>query len=221
MVVAIDGPAGAGKSTIARMLAQKLGTLYIDTGAMYRAVTWEAIREKIDLKDDGSMVKVAKRSKISFRKEKGKDLLRVFLNGREVTREIRSAEVNRNVSLTARIPGVRKVLVRKQREMARKENVVMEGRDIGTVVFPKADFKFFLTASPLERAKRRFREFQEEGKKVNLTEIAKAIERRDRLDSTRKNSPLRKARGAVVIDSTALTPKQVVARMAEIVDGRL
>lgn len=221
IVISIDGPAGAGKSTIARNIARELGFLYVDTGAMYRAVTWRAFQEKVHFSDNNSIVKIARKSKISLKKEKGNNFLRIYLDGKEITKEIRSPEVNSHVSLVAKIQGVRKVLVQKQREMAEKENVVMEGRDIGTVVFPKADFKFFLTASPIERAKRRTKEFKEEGKKVNLLEIAKTIERRDRLDSTRKNSPLKKAHDAILVDSTGLNKNQVVRKMMGIVHERI
>lgn len=220
MIIAIDGPAGAGKSTIAKTLSNKLGFIYVDTGAMYRAITWNAIQKNIDLCNFKKIIKIAKETEIELRPKKKNNILQVIVDGKDAAKEIRTEQVNQNVSGVASIQGVRKILVQKQRTMAKKENIVMEGRDIGTVVFPKADFKFYLDASPLERAKRRYKEFVEDGEKVNLSVIAKTIQRRDRLDQTRKNSPLKKAKDAIVIDSTGLNVTEVVKKMLEVLHDR-
>jgi cytidylate kinase len=207
--ITIDGPAGAGKSTVARKLAEHLGFTYIDTGAMYRAVTYKALREGVDLKDEEALSRVA----AAFRFEVAADkdgIPRVYLDGEEVTEEIRSPAVSRNVSLVARVGGVRKEMVRRQREMARNGNVVMEGRDAGTVILPEAEFKFFLTASREERARRRQAELREKGLEVSLEQMAAEIEERDRIDSTREVSPLHPAHDAQIIDCSQLSAEEVV-----------
>jgi len=213
LIIAIDGPAGAGKSTISRMVAKRLGLLYIDTGAMYRAVTWKALQKGVDFNDLGKIAAIARKIKIELKRDDGKDALRVFADEKDITGDIRTENVSRHSRIVAAVEGVRKVLVKRQREIGKKGGVVMEGRDIGTHVFPGADVKIFLDASPLERAKRRYKELKAKGVSVNLKQIAEDISKRDHQDSTRKFSPLRKAEGSVVIDSTGLTLKGVADRI--------
>lgn len=207
--IAIDGPAGAGKSTVAKKLAKRLGFLYIDTGAMYRAVTLQAMREGISCDDDDALTALAGRVNISL--VTGYDGgLQVLLDDVDVTEAIRNQEVNRNVSLVARAPGVRKRLAALQRAMAVNGGVVMEGRDIGTVVLPQAEFKFFLTASPEERGKRRLKDLRAKGYRLDQQQVVKEIGERDRIDSEREVDPLKPAPGAIVIDNSFLSAEQVV-----------
>jgi cytidylate kinase len=196
--VAIDGPAGAGKSTAARGLAEELGLTYVDTGAMYRAVAWKAIRA--GLRDPDALSRLASRTKIQFRKTRAGR--RILADGLDVTDAIRSPEVSQGASLVAVVPGVRRALVRRQRAMARAGGVVMEGRDIGTVVLPDADFKFFIDASVKERARRRWEEMRGGSVRAALKDVERDILRRDRRDRGRKDSPLRPADDAVVVDTT-------------------
>lgn len=207
--IAIDGPAGSGKSTVALMVAKELGFLYIDTGAMYRAVTLQALREGIDLNDWEAVERVAASASIEL-VPGGNSMLRVLLNGEDVTQEIRSPEVSRNVSLVARVPAVRKRLVELQRSMACRGGVVMEGRDIGTVVLPDAQVKIFLTASPGERARRRREELLQKGANVDQRQVEEEILTRDKIDTQRDTSPLKPALDAEVIDSSTIPPEQVV-----------
>ena len=171
-VVAIDGPGGAGKSTIARLLAQKLNYLHLDTGAMYRAVTLAALRENIDFNQQEKLIELARKIDISF-DQKGE----IFLDGENVSEEIRKAEVNKHVSQTAAVKGVRDVLVKKQQQLAQNNKVVMDGRDITTVVLPEADHKFFLTASLEERARRRYQEVRSKNKDADFEKIKESIAR--------------------------------------------
>lgn len=216
--IAIDGPAGAGKSTVAKLVAKELGFLYIDTGAMYRAVALQALREGIDLEDGEDLARLAAVTSVSL--EPGADgSMRVFLNGEDVTEEIRSPDVSRIVSLVARVPAVRKRLVELQRAMASKGGVVMEGRDIGTVVLPDARVKVFLTASPEERARRRREELAAKGYSMDQRRMEEEILARDRMDSSRETSPLAPAPDAEIIDCSSLPVEQVVkmitARVAQ------
>ncbi len=215
LIIAIDGPAGSGKSTTAKLLAQKLGFLYIDTGAMYRAITYLALRNGI-IGDDKKIIELAEKSDIKLDFSEGKT--KIFVNGEELTDKIRSIEVNKNVSDVSKIKDLRKILVKKQREMGGKDNgVVMEGRDITTVVFPNADVKIYLTASIDERAKRRAKEFMERGTEVPLDEIKKNLEQRDQIDSSREASPLTKAEDAVEVDTSNITiEKQVDLILKEV-----
>ena len=207
-VIAIDGPGGAGKSTIARLLAEELGYLHLDTGAMYRAVTLAALNKNIDFNDDKALTETAEEIEIDFN-EDGE----IFLNGENVSSEIRSQAVNENVSKTAAVKGVRETLVKKQKKLAEEHKVVMDGRDITTVVLPNADHKFFLTASLEERARRRFEEMKRKDMEVSLEDIKENIKNRDKLDSERKHSPLKKADDAVEIDSTELSIEEVVEKI--------
>jgi len=211
-VVAIDGPAGAGKSTVAKLLAHRLGFLYIDTGAMYRALTLKVLREGIRSTDDEAVGSLAGKVKIDLvPSENG---LRVFLDGEDVTDEIRSPEVSRHVSYVARIYAVRERMTALQREMARNGKVVMEGRDIGTCVLPEADHKFFVTASVRERARRRQGDLRLQGHDIDLETLVQEIEKRDYIDSTREVAPLKPALDAKVIDTTGKTVEEVVGLLA-------
>ncbi|MCL5031362.1 MAG: (d)CMP kinase [Bacteroidetes bacterium] len=208
LVVAIDGPAGSGKSTSAKLVAQKLGFLYIDTGAMYRAITFLAIKNNV-LQNNDAIIELAKNSGLDLEFTNGET--HVSANGLDITDKIRTQEVNVNVSDISKIEGVRKALVDRQRELAKKNiGVVMEGRDIGTVVFPNADVKIFLTASIDQRAIRRTKEYEEKGVHISLEEIKANIQQRDTIDSTRDVSPLVKAPDAIVIDTSNISIKEQV-----------
>jgi CMP/dCMP kinase len=208
LIIAIDGPAGSGKSTTAKIVAQKLDFLYIDTGAMYRAMTYLALRNNI-LDDEKKVVELADRCEIELNFING--VTQVKVNGENLTDYIRTIDVNKNVSKISKIEGLRKILVKKQREMATKGNgVVMEGRDIGTVVFPDADVKVFLTAIIDERARRRAKEYAENGKYVPLNEIKSNLQYRDITDSNREASPLVKAEDAVLVDTSDVSIEEQV-----------
>lgn len=208
LIIAIDGPAGSGKSTSAKLIAKKLGYLYIDTGAMYRAITYLALKNKV-VKDESRILELARKSKIELKYNDGN--LVVMLNDHDISNEIRSTEVNANVSDVSKISAVRKLLVEKQRELGEKNNgVVMEGRDIGTVVFPNADVKIFLTASLDTRADRRAKEYFQNGSEVIIEDIKNNLSNRDRIDSSRKDSPLIKAPDAIAIDTTNVTIEEQV-----------
>ncbi len=204
LIIAIDGPSGSGKSTIAKFLADQINATYIDTGAMYRAITYVAMRNGI-VDDKDKVIDFVRNSTIEIKYENG--LTRVFVNGEEVTDKIRSAEVNSKVSDVSTIPEVRAELVKIQRELGKKETVVAEGRDTSTVVFPNADIKIFLTASLDTRADRRMKEYLESGVETTFEEVKESLANRDRIDSGRKVSPLKKADDAFVIDSTSMTIK--------------
>jgi cytidylate kinase len=216
IVVAIDGPAGAGKSTIARSVAKRLGFVYIDTGAMYRAVAFWALRAGIDEADTHKMEQLAREAEITF--EAGSRS--VFLNGEDVTEAIRTPEVSSAASKVSAIAGVRRALVEKQREMAATGSVVMEGRDIGSVVFPDARVKIFLDAPSQERVARRSRELTARGVQVDADGAARAIEERDQRDRTRVEAPLVQAPDAIYIDSGGLTIGQVEEQVLKIVRER-
>jgi len=204
LIIAIDGPSGSGKSTIAKYLAEKLNAVYIDTGAMYRAITYLALRQGI-VTNIEAVIEMTKQLDISLKYENG--TIRIFANGEEVTEHIRTKEVNAKVSDISTIPEVRKELVKIQRKLGATSTVVAEGRDITTVVFPNADLKIFLTASLDVRAERRLKEFLEKGMEISLTDVKDNLATRDRIDSGREASPLTKADDAVEIDSTSMTIK--------------
>jgi cytidylate kinase len=218
-IIAIDGPSGAGKSTLGRRLARELGLLYIDTGAMYRAVALAAVRACVDLSDAEAVTEVARRA--SIRLEGDPDSLRVLLDGRDVSGEIRGEAAGGAASVVSAVPGVRREMVRRQREMgAVGTGVVLDGRDIGTVVFPSADVKFFLTAVPEERARRRFDEGRARSQAQSFEETLADLNERDRRDSTRDDSPLRAAPDAVRIDTTELSIEEVFQRMLQVIRER-
>lgn len=203
-IITIDGPAGSGKSTIAKEAARKLGFTYLDTGAMYRALTLKAIRKKINLKDNKKLVQLIKGTNIKIIPQKnGK--LKVFLDGKDVSLEIRKAVVTKNVSFIARVPGVRKEMVKLQRKLGRKNNIVIEGRDIGTVVFPRAYKKFYLDADFDVRVRRRLGDFKKLGQQLSIKEVKEDLRKRDKADKTRKVGPLKQAKDAILIDSTDLS----------------
>jgi cytidylate kinase len=216
VVIAVDGPAGAGKSTIARRVAARLGFIYIDTGAMYRAVALWALRQNIDTADMHRMEQLALAAEI--RLEPGGTVL---LNGEDVTAAIRTPQVSEAASRVAVIAGVRRAMVEKQRAMGARTSVVMEGRDIGTVVFPAADVKIFLDARPEERVRRRFTEDLEKGAAVSAEAVAAQMRERDRRDSTRSEAPLTQAPDAVYLDSTGLTIDQVEEAVLKLVRSRV
>lgn len=221
MIIAVDGPSGAGKSTLGKKLAKKLGLLYLDTGAMYRAVALLALKEGIDTSDARAMEDAAERAEIRLSGEPGRQ--RVELNGEDVTEAIRGAEVGHSASVISAISGVRRSLVERQRRLgsAAEKGAVLDGRDIGTVVFPDADFKFFLTAKPEARARRRFEEDSAKGRAGSLEETVREINRRDERDSTREDSPLRIAEDAIVIDTSEMDVADVLAEMLEAVSSEL
>lgn len=212
MIIAIDGPSGSGKSTLGRMLARELNLLYIDTGSMYRAVALATIEAGIDPADTEAVSMLAAGADIDL--EGDPDSLKVLLNGRDVTEEIRSESVTAMSSIVSAIPGVRRAMVARQRAMG-KRGAVLNGRDIGTVVFPDADIKFFLDAAPAERAERRFKEDLLTNSEVSLEQTRAEMMARDRRDSTRADSPLKIADDAVVVDSSGLSVEQVFERMME------
>ncbi|HEY0101773.1 MAG TPA: (d)CMP kinase [Pyrinomonadaceae bacterium] len=219
IIIAIDGPSGAGKSTLGRRLARELNLLYVDTGAMYRAAALAVVAANVNATDADEVARIAAAARIELAGDP--DSLRVLLDGRDVSAEIRSEQITRLSSVISAIPAVRRDLVRRQREMgAQGGGVVLDGRDIGTVVFPQADVKFFLTAVPEERAKRRFDEDHRTEPDLTFQETLDDINTRDERDSTRADSPLRIAEDAVVIDTTDLSIEQVFARMLEVVRER-
>jgi cytidylate kinase len=213
--VAIDGPAGAGKSTIARRLADRLQFTYIDTGAMYRAVALWAVRQNVGFDDMHRMEQLAIAAEIELAPG------RISLNGEEVTHSIRTPEVSNGASKIAVIPGVRRAMVAKQREMGERTSVVMEGRDIGTVVFPNAEVKVYLDANPRERVRRRLEEARAKGDAITEAALAEQMQERDRRDSTRSDAPLAQAPDAVYLDSTGMSIEEVEEAILKIVRQRV
>lgn len=207
MIIAIDGPAGSGKSTIAKMLAKRLGFKYLDTGAMYRAFTWKAMQLSANLEDEDALCHLLDQTIIEFQCKD--ESLHICVDGINVTREIRLPSVTNNIHYISNKSGIRQRMVRFQQELAAKGNVVAEGRDMGTVVFPQAEKKFFLDADIEERAKRRYVEFKPSNGKVSYDDVIKDIEIRDKRDTTRIDSPLTKGIDSVYINTTRLTIEEV------------
>jgi cytidylate kinase len=214
-IIAIDGPSGVGKSTLSKLLAGKLGLVNLDTGAMYRAVALAAVRRSIDLDDEAALGRLAASVVIDFVRNAGSE--RVLLDGEDVSAAIRTPEISLLTSKVSACPSVREALVRRQRELCIRGGFVLEGRDIGTVVFPEADVKFFLVASAEERGRRRFLELQAKGVTVDLAKTIAEVEARDLADSARSHSPLRQADDAVAIDTTAMGIEQVLNEMLALV----
>jgi cytidylate kinase len=214
MIIAIDGPSGSGKSTLGRMLARELNLLYIDTGSMYRAVALAVMEAHVDLTDSEAITALAARSDIDL--EGDPDSLKVLLDGRDVTEQIRTESVTAMSSVVSSIPGVRRAMVDRQRAMGQR-GAVLNGRDIGTVVFPEADIKFFLTAAPEERAERRFKEDSAANAGVSFEQTMTEMMERDQRDSTRADSPLKIADDAIVMDSSRLSIEEVFERMMKYV----
>lgn len=217
IVVAIDGPAGAGKSTIAKLVAERLGYAYIDTGAMYRSVAWRFLQTGQTF-DETFISQLANTMVIQFRPEARVN--RVFVDGQEVTDAIRSAEVTANVSRVAAIGAVRAAMVEQQRRMGDAGGVLMDGRDIGTVVFPNAQLKIFLTASVEERAQRRYKELLAKGEQVDLAQLQQDIANRDKQDSERAIAPLRQAEDALLLDTSHMNIEQVTEKILQLVEER-
>ena len=214
-IIAIDGPSGAGKGTVARAIAKQLGFRHVDSGAMYRAVGWKAASDGVPLDNEDALARLADQSRIDVASS------RVSIDDVEVTREIRTPEIDRAAAAVARLPGVRAVLVHRQREMGHGGGIVMEGRDIGTVVFPDADLKIYLDASPEERARRRAVDPAHSGGPTAVADVATLLTERDRLDSTRAASPLYAAADAIVIDTTGKSVDDVVADVMMVIRERL
>lgn len=215
IIVAIDGPAGSGKSTIAKIIADRYSFTYIDTGAMYRMITLYCLDNNIDFEDEMAIKNVLDNISLDMQGDK------FFLNNKEVTKEIRETRVNENVSKIASIRIVRENLVNLQRKISQGKNVILDGRDIGTVVFPNAQIKIYLIASPEERAKRRYKELIQKGAEISYDEVLKSIKERDYIDSTRKESPLMKADDAVELDSTGLKIDEVLDFISKKIEEKL
>lgn len=221
MVIAIDGPAGAGKSTVASKLAQVLQMRYLDTGAMYRALTLKALRERMDTDDEEALTGLAMDMQLQTAYASGeKPPYRMIMDGEDVSEALRSREIAAHVPQVSSHPGVRREMVRKQRELAEGGEIVVEGRDVGTVVFPAADCKFFITASVKERARRRFKEMKRDGYNVSQKAIQQEMVKRDHQDSTREVNPLKCAPDALLIDTTGKSVSQVVEKLLETVRRR-
>ncbi|WP_062046772.1 (d)CMP kinase [Bacillus sp. JCM 19034] len=218
MNIAIDGPAGAGKSTVAKLVAEKLSFVYIDTGAMYRSLTYAALQENVNINDGALLSHLLSEKEIELKN--GKQGTIVLLNGEDVTEEIRSASITANVSVVSQHKEVRNDMVERQRQLAKKGHAVLDGRDIGTYVLPHAELKVFLTATVEERAKRRYEELINKGEQVHFKQLIHDISKRDEMDSNREIAPLKKAIDAIELDTTSLTIDQVVNRITDLAKER-
>jgi len=220
LIIAIDGPAAVGKSTMGKLVARELGFLYIDTGAIYRAITWKVLKNNINKNDENMISDLVSNTCIIIEGENTnstKDYYHIFVDGEDVTEEIRNPKIDRNVSQIARLPKIRKQLIYLQRKLAEKGNIVMEGRDIGSVILPKADIKLYFTASEEERIRRRYIELLDKGYNVDYEEVKKQILQRDEIDSKRKYAPLIKAKDAILIDSTKKSIEEVKNEILKII----
>ena len=219
MVIAIDGPAGSGKSTIAKIVAEKLHFRYIDTGSMYRAVAWKSLLKNVDLSDEKTVAEVARNVKIDLVPKDGGQS--VLVDGENATNQLKQEKISRAAAVVAAQPMIREIMTKKQRELGNREDVVMDGRDIGTVVFPQAEKKFFLDAEPKERGRRRFDELKTKNQEANLdlATIVEQVKQRDYEDRTRKIAPLRQADDAISIDTTHLDISQVVDQIMKEIRG--
>lgn len=218
MIIAIDGPAGAGKSTVAKLIAKKLGYLYLDTGAMYRALTLKALDKGLDIQDSKLIAKLAADSKIGLINNPD-GTLSVILDGIDVSLAIRQPRITKSVSDIAKIKEVREIMLKNQRELGSKGNAVLDGRDIGTVVFPEAEKKFYLDANLDERVNRRHKELKGLGQDVSVSSVDADLSNRDKIDSSREFAPLKKAEDAIYLDTTFLSIEEVVNKLLEYING--
>lgn len=215
--VAIDGPAGAGKSSVAKALAKRLNYIYLDTGAMYRAVTYQALKEQIPFDDLQALYHLVTKIELHFQEDAKSGQQQLFCNGENISEAIRTSEVSDHVSAISMIPCIREAMVKRQREIADDHNVIMDGRDIGTVVLPKAQYKFFLTASLEERTRRRYKELLQRGDSITYEALREKIFRRDQIDSERENAPLIQAADAILIDTSFMDFSEVVEKLFSII----
>ncbi len=211
-VIAIDGPAGSGKSTVAKLLANRLGYFYVDTGAMYRALTLKALERGMNFNDETALVELARDTDIRLERD-GRGSLKVSLDGRDVSSRIRGQDINSHISRLSKMKKVRENMVSRQRALGAGGGAVLEGRDIGTVVFPDAEYKFYIDADFRERVNRRYKEFSLQDKKISWVDVRKDLLRRDRSDKLRKVAPLKKAKDAIYIDTTNLSINEVVEKI--------
>ena len=219
MIIAIDGPAGSGKSTIAKIVAEKLRFRYIDTGSMYRSVAWKSLQKKITLGDEDAVANIARETKIELvPRENGQS---VFIDGEDITSQLKEETISRGAAIVAAQPAIREIMTAKQRELGKQGEVVMDGRDIGTVVFPQADKKFFMDADPEERGRRRFTELKDKKQIANadLATIIEQVKQRDHEDRNRKIAPLKKAEDAILIDTTHLSIDEVVEQIMRTINS--
>jgi len=219
LIIAIDGPSAVGKSTIGKLIAQELGYLYIDTGAIYRAITWKVLQKNIDLNNEDLVSGIVSKIRISIKKIdcNFKNYYHIFIDGEDVTEEIRNPKIDQNVSQIAKLPKIRRQLISLQRNLAKSIDIVMEGRDIGSIILPYADIKLYFTASEEERIKRRYQELKNKGYKISYKEVKEQIIQRDIIDSNRKCAPLTKTKDAIVIESTNKTIGEVKNEILKII----
>ena len=220
LTIAIDGPAAVGKSTMGKLIARELGFLYIDTGAIYRAITWKVLKNNINVYDEDIISNLVSNTCITIERANSNSLdnyYHIFVDRKDVTEEIRNPRIDQNVSQIARLPKIRKQLIYLQRKLAEKGNIVMEGRDIGSVILPQADIKFYFTASEEERIKRRYKELINKGYSIDYEVVKKQIIQRDKIDSKRKYAPLIRAKDAILIDSTEKSIEEVKDKILKII----
>ncbi len=221
IIITIDGPSASGKSTVAHLLAKKLGYLYLDTGAMYRALTLKALKDKIDINNEESLSRLAETTRISLKPDPNSTETKVYLDGEDVTSQIRSRLVNKWVSPISTVKKLRENMVEQQRKIAKGKGVVAEGRDMGTVVFPQAEVKIFLVASIKKRIHRRWKEYQQKRTFYQKKDIEKELQKRDQIDTQREVSPLRKAEDAILIDNTNIGIPETLQKIWEMVEKKI